>query len=460
MVDINNLFNKAKEAFDKKNYDYAAEAARNLLEIKPDHAPARQLLRTSIFRKYEATGKIPSGPIAALSACLPMLKMGVLGMVSRKSPGMINACEDYLAKNPASVWARYKLAGIFDEMKYTDSAIQEYEGIVDISPDHLDSLRALGEIYRQRQDVIKATEYYKKILSLVPADRETSKALKDLAAMSTMEKGGWSAAKSVRDVIHDKSKAAELEKSSQFTKATEIDAEIARLTATMQENNPQSTPTLRKIGELYIVKKDFKSAELIYQKISKLNPAEASINMRLGDIKIMVFDADINRLQKELVANPNNKDLQAKIIGLKSERSKFKVEEFRRRVQAYPTDMHMHFLLGGALYAAGQIDEAIAELQNSVRDPKHRLESYRCLGEAFSKKDMYDLAVEQFKKALASSSLSTEQTKELRYLLAKAYEGNKNYKESMTEYKSILEVDFSYKDVAKKVEQLAALVKG
>lgn len=456
MMDINNLFSKVQEAFDKKNYDYTIEAARNLLEIKPDHAQTRQLLRTSTLKKYEVTGKIPSGIIASLSAFIPMVKIAFLGLISSKSHQIINAYEDYLAKNPASIWARYKLAKLFEVIKYTDSAIQEYEGIITIAPQHLDSLKGLGELYREKQNVIKATEYYKKIILLVPSDRETAKALKDMAAMTTIEKGGWSTAQSVRDVIRDKTKSSELEKSSQFIKSNDIDKEIALLQTTIRENpsNPQNIVTLKKIGELYIQKNDYKNALDIYQQISKSNPADASAIIRLGDIKIMVFDYEILRLQKELAATPNTKELHTKIASLKSERDRFKIEEYRRRVKAYPTDMNMHFQLGVTLYLTGQIDEAIKEFQNSVRDPKRRLDSYKYLGESFSKKGLHDLAAEQFKKALTSSTLSLEHTKELRYLLAKAFEGNKNYKESVTEFKKILEIDFNYKDVAKKVEQL------
>jgi len=456
MVDINNVFNKVKEAFDRKNYESAIALARNLLEIEPSHAQTRQLLRLSTMKNYETQGNMPSGFNALIYGFAPMVKMSVLEIINKKSEQMLNACEEYLDKNPKSIWGRHKLAKILQLMNYTDSAILEYEGIIQLDPKHIPSLKSLGGLYGIKQDLPKATEYYKKTLSLVPNDRNTAKALKDLAAMTTIEKGGWATAKSSGDILKDKSKSVELEKSSQYVKTSNIDEEITRLRKMITDNpdSPQNLVNMKKIGELYIQKKDFANAKSVFQETAKLAPHDETIAMRLGDIKIIELDGEINRRQKELTQQPENKELRGKIALLRKERVAFQIEEFTRRIKAHPTDIGLHFQLGISLYSAGRIDEAIGELQQSIHDPKRKIESYKYLGEAFCKKNLYDLATDQFKKALDSGQLSSEQSKELRYLLAQAYESNKNYGQALIEYKKILEVAFNYKDAALRVEKL------
>lgn len=459
MIDTEKLFIKTQEAFDKKNYDYAIDLAKNILEVSPEHAQARQILRTSTLRSYEIKGGIPSGFKAVLAGFIPLVKIFFFSILGKKSVKAIATCEEYLAKNPMSIWGRTKLANLLQQMSYLEAAIAEYEGIVTLNATHLISLKALGELYRAKQDIPKANEYYKKAFSLNPADNESARALKDLAALTTIQKGGWAGAKSSRDVIKDKAKAVELEKASQLSKgAGEVDDELKQLEATIQHDptNPQNVPTFKKIGELYIQKKQYKKAESVYQQAFKLAPSDGTISMRLGDIKMMLYEQELSRLQKEFTTHPTNQSLKSQIENLKAERRKFQIEEYRRRVQLHPTDMNLHFQLGVALYNAGQIDEAIAEFQDSTRDPRRRVESHKYLGLSFSQKHLYDMAVEQFKKALESAALTTEQTKELRYALGDAYEKNKNYKEARDEYKKILEIDFNYKDgkIAQKVEQL------
>jgi len=83
MVDINNIFNKVKEAFDKKNFESAIALARNLLEIEPSHAQARQILRMSTMKNYETQGNMPSGFNALIYGFVPMMKMSVLGIINK-----------------------------------------------------------------------------------------------------------------------------------------------------------------------------------------------------------------------------------------------------------------------------------------------------------------------------------------------------------------------------------------
>ncbi|MBI4833229.1 MAG: tetratricopeptide repeat protein [Planctomycetes bacterium] len=455
MVDIDKIFSKAQEAFDKKNYDYAIDLSKHILEMDPSHAEARYIIRASIVKSYEIkTGSIPNGTGAALSAFIPMVKLFFYGLLNKKTLDVINTCEAYLAKNPISIWGRTRLASVLYQMNYVDSAIREYEGIIGLAPDHLPSLKALGELYRSKEDVKKAMECYRKVFSLNPSDPDAPRAMKDLAALTTIERGGWATAKSSRDVIKDRDKAVELEKAGQLVKG-DVDGEIKRLEAIIDENpdSPQNIVSLKKIGELYIQKKKYDKALETYQKAAKISPSDGMLAMRIGDIKIMNFDKEIAQLQKEATMNPDNQALKTKADALKAEKRKFQIEEYRSRVKAHPTDMTLHFQLATALYAAGEIDEAITEFQMAARDPKRRVASYRYLGEAFIRKKHYDLAITQFKKSLEAGALTTEQTKELRYLLARAYEDNKNIKEAVEEFKKILEIDFNYKDASKKVEK-------
>ncbi len=391
MVDVDKIFDKVQESYDKKNYDYAADLSKQVLDFKPDHANARTILRSSTIKSYEIKGGVPTGFKAVLSGFIPMTKMFFYGIFGKKTIDVANTCELYLAKNPMSIWGRYRLASVLQNMGYVDSAIQEFEGLVNLKLNHVNALKALGELHKEKKDIKTAMNYYRQVFALNPSDLDTPRALKDLAALTTIEKGGWANARSSRDVIRDKDKAVALEKSSQTAKGSNVDSEIDRLREIVSQdsNNPKNLVSLKKIGELYIQKKDYKKAHDVYQEALKLTPSDATLSMRIGDIKLLSYDVELSKLQKELVKNSTDQNLRSKIVKIKTDRMKFKIEEYTRRVKAHPTDMGLHFQLGIALFLSGKTDEAIAEFQNSARDPKRRIQSYRYLGESFSRKKLY-----------------------------------------------------------------------
>ncbi len=65
---------------------------------------------------------------------------------------------------------------------------------------------------------------------------------------------------------------------------------------------------------------------------------------------------------------------------------------------------------------------------------------------------MYDVALSQFEKAMEGKAVFDDQKKEIVYLLASVYEQQGKHELAEAHYKSIYEVDISYRDVAEKVE--------
>jgi len=136
-------------------------------------------------------------------------------------------------------------------------------------------------------------------------------------------------------------------------------------------------------------RKDFTAALATYEQALKLTPSDGSLSMKIGDIKVQVFDGRIKELQQRLKsepANPSVKDGLAKAI---QERNNFRIEEYRQRVKLYPTNLIYRYQLGRGFYDAKMFDEAVAEFQASVRDHKLRIDSLNYLGLCFISKKIY-----------------------------------------------------------------------
>ncbi|MEW6025718.1 MAG: tetratricopeptide repeat protein [Planctomycetota bacterium] len=460
MIDTEKLSAKAQEAFDKRNYDYAIDLARQILEFNPSSAQARKILRASSVGRCEIQKTAPSPYLAFVTGLFPVIKICLFSLL-KKYGIVLQAGEEFLSRNPYSIWGRMIVGSALENLNYTDSAIEEFEALAALKTRDARAMKSLGELYRLKNDVKKAQFYYEKALALKPSDLQATRALKDLAALTTLHEGGWSTAKSSRDIVKDTKTAQELEKETQFVKDSDIPQEISRLKGIVNQNpqSPDNVRFLKKIGELQSRQKDFSAALATYEQAMKLAPADGSLSMKIGDIKVQVFDERIRELQQELKSEPGNHKLKEALARAQQEKNNFRIEEYRQRVKLYPTNLIYRYQLGRAFYDAKQYDEAVAEFQASLRDHKLKTDSLNYLGLCFIAKKLYDMAVGQFTKALEGGALTNEYAKAIRYNLALAYEYNQNREQAISEYKKIMEVDISYRDVSDRVNKLQAAAK-
>ncbi len=136
-----------------------------------------------------------------------------------------------------------------------------------------------------------------------------------------------------------------------------------------------------------------------------------------------------------------------------TERVKFWVEECQRRVKDHPTDMSLKYELGRAYFAAGMIDPAVGEFQQTIKDPKRKIDSMTYLGRCFHHKKIFDLAATQFTNALTLAP-TPDWEMQLRYYLADSYKAQGKIEDAKGEYKKIMNIDINYKDASKKLEEL------
>ena len=132
----------------------------------------------------------------------------------------------------------------------------------------------------------------------------------------------------------------------------------------------------------------------------------------------------------------------------------FLVEEYQARVAAHPTELALHFQLGKALYANGDIDGAIAEFQQTVKDPRRKIESLVSLGNCFLDKGLIDPAKRQFEHALNEVPGMSDRKKDILFSLGNLYEKQDEPKKALEEFMKIYEVDIHFRDVSQRIESL------
>lgn len=443
-MDLGKYLEQAADAAKRRNYALAVKIYGQVLAIQPDFGDARAGLRKVLFQK--AAQRPPSKATALLVGGVHLLTGGLCRALGRHAAAA-RAYERYLAGDPAAEGTNLKLADSLRRAGFDKSALAVYAAYAELQPRCLDACRAAGALYYQQGKVREALAMYEQALKIDPRDQESLKARKDLAAEGALRSTGIEQAQSSRDLIKDKEQQRQLERQERLQlSAEEVDAELTQLEEQLQQR-PEDQKLLRRAARLREMAKDLAGALDLIEQLLRHQPGDAELLEIAGDLRI--------RLQEQMVQKAERSGDAAAAARARSTLAELRVAEARRRVERNPSDLGARFELGRGLLEAGDLDAAIAELQQAVKDPRKKTDAMFLLGRAFERKGLPDLALGQFDKALQAAGTGPL-AKEALYAMGAICQEAGRRDEALRHFTRILEQDIGFRDVARKVEQLKA----
>ncbi len=442
-MDLSKHLEKAAEAVKRRNYPFAVGLYRQLLDLQPDEGRAREGLRRALFKKAEA--KPPSKFFAMLSGGPSLLIGSLLSLIGRHQSAA-KSYERYLNHDPLNEGVNLKLALALEKAGCENSALAVYRCYAEEEPRCLEASRSAGALLYAQGELDAALAMYEQALKVSPRDQESLKARKNLAAEGALRSTGIESVGSSREMIKDKEEQRSLERSDRLQLSSEeIEGELEELEAKLGED-PDNLRLLQRLADLHLMREDQRSAQDCLERALQLDPDNSELQARVGDLGLA--------MQEQLV-----QDAEARADAGAAERARevlqeARLREYGRRVEQNPTDLSLRFQHGSALLERGQNDAAIAELQQSVKDPRSQLESLLLLGRAFRAKGLGDLAIGQLEKGLQNAAGRGAIQKEIRYELGLVAAEMGDSAAALKHFSGILEMDIGFRDVAQKVEQL------
>jgi tetratricopeptide (TPR) repeat protein len=100
----------------------------------------------------------------------------------------IDICHDGLNRHPGYLSARVTLGRSLLHLGRLDEAEQELENVLQGAPENLAALRAMGDIYRRRDDIAHALAQYQAALRLAPGDPELERGIEELSEALTQSR--------------------------------------------------------------------------------------------------------------------------------------------------------------------------------------------------------------------------------------------------------------------------------
>lgn len=451
------LWLKALSAVELRNYGYSISLIQAVLKEFPAFLDARRILR-----KAEVTST--KGKKSFLSG-LSNASMKGGGAVKKDPVAAMELAEKSLETDPYNAAANHLLKDAAKAAGFPEIASFALETIIEGNPKDTKVMHELGEHYLAMGSADKAVDIYSKIAEMNPADLTAVKRSKDASATASMKSGGWDQKdKSYRDLIKDKDQAISLEQKGRIVKSAEMINDQLNELYPQWEANQENSDLTRRIAKLWEDRFEIESDEEsldgaigYYAHANQLmSGTDPAVARKVSDLQMRKLDVRIDVLEKWFTEGGDQHEdaatYQAELETLKREKLEAQLVEARKRVERNPTDLQLRFELGEMLLALGQFNDAIPELQRARQNPNSRLKAMSLLGRCFVQKGMLDMAATQFKSAASEMLAMDIVKKDTLYDLGLVYETMGKKEEYLQCMKDIMETDYGYKDVSKRVE--------
>ncbi len=174
----------------------------------------------------------------------------------------------------------------------------------------------------------------------------------------------------------------------------------------------------------------------------------------MADLDIEPFRRNLAITEEKLKAEPDNAELRRLRTRLRKEINTRELDLHRQKADRYPTEMGHRYEVGVRLLRAGQIDEAIRELQASKADPRHRWQSLLYLGHCFKARNNWRLAQLNFEGSLKNLPAGeTSHRKEILYELAVGCAEANDLSKAIDMATELANIDFSYRDIGRLLDE-------
>ncbi|MDB4746117.1 tetratricopeptide repeat protein [Verrucomicrobia bacterium] len=443
-------YEKAKQAFDRKNLDYAVTLLENVLKLEPSCYDARQVLRATQVKRHDGKQGFFKKMLGTASSSSGLAKAQI---ALRTNPSeAMHLLEPIISNDPNSVLAHKTLAQAAMICEFPKTAVLSLEIAYRIQKNDKETALRLADALIAAGNPKRAEDILSDLVSEIPSDPELNQALKNATAKRSLGEGGYEkiagGTGSYRDILRDEKEAVRLEDENRGTKGESSVDRLAAEYEAEREANPNDQKPLRKLADLYREAKDLDKALPLYQQLADSDHGtDSELHVILSDLKLAQFD------QQAASIDPASDTYEAEYQEFQSQKAAFRFKNCLTLVERFPTDLKLRLELGEHYLEQGKVTEAIKELQRAQANTNVKPRAQKLLADCFCKRGMLDLAERTLQSAIKDKTVFDDEKKDLVYSLGSVLEQSGKPTEAIEQFKLIYEVDIDFKDVGDKVDQ-------
>jgi tetratricopeptide (TPR) repeat protein len=449
-------YERANQVIATGNYDYGIQLLLNCCQLDPGNLIYRHTLRQTEKAKYK--NNMRGSRLAALTTYPAKARV----KAAKRAHDYLNVLaygEQVLVRNPWDTGTQLDMAAAAQSLDLLDLAVWLLEQARQKNPKDLTVNKNLARLYERRGNFGQAMALWELIRTTAPRDMEARDKAKDIAANATIARGRYQdvvAAPQQKDEPDAEEPGEEVDELAEAGSSPAVDRhaqEVTRLRAQI-EKEPTSAPAYLNLAMLYRRAGQLDEARKVLEEGVAPTGRHFDLTTELAELDIEPFRQNLAIIEEKLRGQGANEDLRAMRIRLLKEINTRELDLFRQKADHYPTEKSYRFEMGVRLLRAGQVDEAIRELQALRNDPRHQWRVLLYLGYGFKARSNWRLAERNFEEALQHLPAGeTNSRKEILFQLAQGAAKVGDLPKAVELGFELANLDFGYHDIGRLLDE-------
>ena len=434
------FFKRARSVAETDNFDYAIDLYLEGIHCAPEQLEKGHLeLYTLAIHRQANGGKKPSliDKVKNLLGRTPLDRMISAEYLLAKDPQHLPYAEAMLK---AAVAGGYKNTArwIADMVFQSNNAAPKPS---------LSTYLLLKDSYIAIDQVERAVIACQIAVRLKPHDGDLAEEYKNLSAELAVVSGKYDSEEDFRHSIKDRQEQEKMQAQQGVVKTQDFRTSAVEDARKSLADNPNLPNNIFKLAKTL---SDLEKDEADAEAMDLLNDAYET--KKDFTFSRLASEINIRQLKRKIRQTENNQpDKQLLSEKLKST----ELEHYKRCIENYPTDLRIKYEYAARLLQNEQYDDAIPMFQEAQRDPRFKIAAMGKIGLSFFKKGWFTDAIDVFTRAIDSYEIKDDAiAKELQYNLARSCEENGDTEKALQVYREIAQVDFAYKNVKERIEDL------
>jgi tetratricopeptide (TPR) repeat protein len=436
-------FERARQVITTGNVDYGVQLLLTCCKLDPANLVYRQELRRA--QKKKSSKK--SGGLFSFLATMRYRSKMMKAKRGHDHLKVLELGEEILARQPFDRKIQLDMSDAADSVGLTDVAIFILDQARQKEPNDPTINRALARVLEKRGHFAQAIKLWELVRKAVPDDHEAATKAKDLAASETIKRGHYDEAVASDDPIrtmhqHNQKQATDRSSQHEVRIAEKLAAE-----PTEPRHYIDMAANLRKAGKIE------EALETLHKGLAAAGSG-FELQMALAETEIEPFRKNLALTEAKLKATPDDEVLARHRGHLMKEINTRELELFRAKADRNPAETQSRLELGIRLLRAGQIDEAITELQSARKDERLHGKAALYLGHCFKARNNWRLAQRNFEEALQKLPANDEAVrKDILFQLASGAAESGDLAKAIDLGHELANIDFAYKDVGRLLDE-------
>jgi len=453
--DLRASYQKAVQAIDKNNAEYAVNLLQVILSKEPGFVQAREKLRiaenimqgnSNFLKKTYDTLKVKK-----------IVKTAQLDFLRGKYKDAMIKAEEALAIDVKDWEALKLLADCAAELKIDFIVTETYEFAYSLYPNNKEIIKTLADHYRKLSKGKDELKLRQKLVDMYPDNLEYKQELRAAGAMATMEREGDEKVGSFRDKLKDSKEAALLEQQEKQIHSVDDVKDLLESLKEKLKVNPDSISVIKDLAWAYYKGNSLEEAVKYFTMLeTKQEHFDLASNKALEASILSLNRKKAEMLSQELEQTQDNQRkeaLGAEIKSILSSDSQMKKNYALKRVEVYPNDLQLKYDLAVLYWEMGEFDLAIEQFQLAQKHPKFNFSSNVYLGKCFYEKGHNELAIDQFSKVIKMENYTDRELLDAIYYLGMSFEKINDAANAKECFKKVYSVSSKYRDISEKIQK-------